>query len=109
MAKGAAAKVRAVGGLPVHRDWALRASVCEGCPIRVVHERISYCGRPFLDQIRREESADGCGCPTHAKAKDPAEHCPLDVTNHPARHTAGQCSCKWCADRAYVTPIASVP
>jgi hypothetical protein len=78
-------------------NWADRAAVCERCPLRVIRGGISYCGTPFLEQIDRTDSADGCGCPTGAKAKDPAEHCPLDARHQPARTQDSRCTCKWCA------------
>jgi hypothetical protein len=95
-AKFAASRLRSLGLLPVRNDWAARAAVCERCPLRVIRGRVSYCGRPFLDEVIRDPATQGCGCPTHAKAKDPAEHCPLDPHNRPASRTDGDCSCKWC-------------
>lgn len=97
MAKSAASKFRSLGALPVYRDWASRATLCERCPLRIIHQGASYCGRPFLHHPRRDNSIDGCGCPTHAKAKAPNEHCPLDQLNRPARLDAARCTCKWCA------------
>jgi hypothetical protein len=97
-AKAAASRWRQMGMAPVHPNWARRAAVCETCPLRVAHRAVSYCGRPFLDQIQRDPQIDGCGCPTIAKAKSPDEHCPLNSSHRPATLTVGgRCTCKWCA------------
>jgi hypothetical protein len=94
-AKSVAAKLRALHGLPVHSEWAARASVCEKCPIRKVYVGVSYCGSPYLRQpIRSAE--EGCGCPTHDKAKDPGEHCPLNRLLQASSQSGGNCDCKWC-------------
>ena len=95
--------MRLMGLLPTRVNWAERASLCERCPLRRVHRGVSYCGQPFLENVNRDPVTDGCGCPTRAKAKDPAEHCPLT-----ARYTAaaitpdGRCNCKWCASESTV-------
>ncbi len=94
-AKSAAARLRSLGALATAPDWAARASVCERCPLRVVRTGVSYCGKPFLDQVEREP-ADGCGCPTREKAKSPDEHCPLDGRHRSAVRQEGECNCKWC-------------
>jgi hypothetical protein len=95
-AKSAAAKLRRAGMIATRVDWAARAAACERCPLRVVRRGVSHCGKPLLEQLHREAS-EGCGCPTHAKAKDPGEHCPLTVRHEPAQTLAGSCDCKWCA------------
>ncbi len=95
-AKSAAAKFRAIGIGQQRVDWAARATVCERCPLRVVEKKVSYCGKPFLQQIERDETLDGCGCPVRAKAQDPAEHCPVTPRHLPAKHVGGACTCKWC-------------
>ena len=97
-AKSAASRLRRLGLLGESADWARRAAVCEGCPLRTIHAGVTYCGRPLLRQVVREPAVDGCGCPTHAKAKSPDEHCPLDRANRPAVHRRGRCTCKWCAE-----------
>jgi hypothetical protein len=94
-AKSAAAKLRRAGLLPVKVDWTRRAETCERCPLLVSRKGVSYCGRPFFEQVDRDQAADGCGCPTHEKAKDPSEHCPLNDRHLPARRDEG-CDCKWC-------------
>lgn len=96
-AKAAGDRLRQMGLLGVRINWAARAEACERCPLRVVHRNISYCGRPFLEKVDRDDALDGCGCPTLAKARDPAEHCPLDPSHRPARRIAGRCTCKWCS------------
>jgi len=96
-AKSAAAKLRNLRILPVRVDWTRRAETCERCPLRVIRRGVSYCGTPFLDLPDRDPATDGCGCPTHDKAKSPAEHCPLTITHRPATETP-RCDCKWCAD-----------
>jgi hypothetical protein len=95
-AKSAASRLRRLGLLPQAANWAARAALCERCPLRVIRGGRSYCGEPFLSRIAREPT-DGCGCPTHAKAKDAAEHCPLDAGHRPAASDGDRCSCKWCA------------
>jgi hypothetical protein len=95
-AKSAAGRLRELGILPQAVDWARRAAVCETCFLRAVRGGVSYCGRPLLQQITRDPALDGCGCPTRAKAKSPAEHCPLDRGNRPSVQDAQGCTCKWC-------------
>ena len=85
-----------MGIVAVHRDWVARATVCERCPLRVVSGGKSYCGNPLLQQVHREVSVDGCGCPTREKARSPEEHCPLTVSHRAARVGSGACDCKWC-------------
>lgn len=97
-AKAAGAGLRQIGLMKQRVDWPARALACERCPMRVIHRKVSYCGRPFLHEFDRDPARDGCGCPTIAKAKDPAEHCPIDAAHRPAaRDAEGRCTCKWCA------------
>jgi hypothetical protein len=96
LGKFATARLRQVGALRVHPRWEARAAVCERCPLRVVRCGTSYCGNPLLSQIDRDPAVDGCGCPCHDKAKDPAEHCPITARHHPSEHRDGSCTCKWC-------------
>lgn len=96
-AKHASSRLRLMGLLREQADWATRASICERCPLRVIHNKRSYCGRPFLQQVDRDPAVDGCGCPIRAKAADPAEHCPLTARHLPASITDGRCNCKWCS------------
>ena len=97
-AKSAASRLRRMGVLPERVDWASRAAACERCPLRVVSAGVSYCGTPFLKQVDRDPALDGCGCPTVAKAKDPAEHCPVTVRHAGATRDATRgCDCKWCS------------
>ena len=95
-AKAATARLRAMGLGATAPDWAPRAEICERCPLRVVRHNVSYCGRPLLERVDRDVETEGCGCPTHAKAKAPDEHCPLDRSNRAAFVIAGNCNCKWC-------------
>jgi hypothetical protein len=95
-ARSARSRLRRMGLLTPSVDWARRASACESCPLRVIQRGISYCGRPLLHQVNRTPSEDGCGCPCREKARDPAEHCPLDWRHRPARRTVEGCTCKWC-------------
>ena len=95
-AKSAAARMREAGLLPVRVDWVRRATECERCPLRVIRCGVSYCGKPFLNQISRQPEVDGCGCPTRVKAKAPDEHCPLNSQNRAAAPTGKTCDCKWC-------------
>jgi hypothetical protein len=104
-AKSAAAKLRGLGVMRIRADWSARATVCERCPLRVISGSTSYCGTPFLDMIDRRPAIDGCGCPTIAKAKDPQEHCPLNLRNQPATRSGGDCDCKWCASNHSVKSI----
>lgn len=96
-AKAAGARLRRLGLLADHTDWATRATICELCPLRTVYRGVSYCGKPFLHKIDRDEAIDGCGCPCQAKARSPQEHCPLDRRNRPATTGIDGCTCKWCA------------
>jgi hypothetical protein len=107
MAKAAAARLRGMGALRTSVDWAGRAAVCERCPLRVVRGGVSYCGTPFLHQIDRDPTIDGCGCPTRDKARAPGEHCPINDRHLAASREGGRCSCKWCAlaDQAAGAPV----
>lgn len=88
--------MRSMGLLPAKVDWIARQRVCATCPLLVVHNKASYCGRPFLQKIDRDPVSDGCGCPTRAKAQDPNEHCPI-TSRYLASHRDGAtCNCKWC-------------
>jgi hypothetical protein len=100
-AKAASAKLRAAG-LGTRIDEAAfqrRLETCQRCPLVVFHQGASHCGTPLLRKLSRDPSIDGCGCPIRAKARDPAEHCPIDPDHRPAEphapHAAG-CPCKWC-------------
>ncbi len=95
-AKSGAARLRGIGLLSVRVDWVARASACERCPLRVVKCGVSYCGTPFLRMPLRDPVIDGCGCPTREKARDPQEHCPINVRHEAATHVDGACTCKWC-------------
>ena len=99
-AKAAKARLRAMGLGANAPDWQRRAETCERCPLRVVRHNVSYCGRPLLERVDRDVETEGCGCPTHAKAKSPDEHCPLDRANRAALVIAGNCNCKWCRAEA---------
>ncbi len=102
-AKSASSRLRRMGLLTERVDWAARAEVCERCPLRVIHKKISYCGRPFLQQVDRDPTVDGCGCPVRAKAMDPAEHCPLTPRHLLATTHGDTCDCKWCS-----SPLAAL-
>ena len=95
-AKSAAARFRQMGMTAEHPGWAARAVICERCPLRVVEKNISYCGKPFLKKIDRDETLEGCGCPVRAKAKDPAEHCPITPRHLASKQSPTGCTCKWC-------------
>ena len=95
-AKAAKARLRAMGLGATAPDWPRRAEACERCPLRVVRLNVSYCGRPLLERVERDSESEGCGCPTHAKAKSPDEHCPLDRSNRATAIVGGRCTCKWC-------------
>jgi hypothetical protein len=99
MAKAAAARLRRLGALNVSDQWETRASICETCPLRRVYRNISYCGNPYIHEIDRDESTQGCGCPCRDKAKSPNEHCPIDRSHRPAARLDGACNCKWCGSR----------
>jgi hypothetical protein len=94
-AKSAAARLRRLGVGDTHPHWAARAELCERCPMRVIRRGVSYCGDPFLDDIHRDVTRQGCGCPTLAKARSPGEHCPLDMRYEAATHDS-TCNCRWC-------------
>ncbi len=95
-AKAAGARLRGLGALRTGHDWTLRAETCERCPLRSIHRGVSYCGTPFMRRILRDEAVEGCGCPCNQKAKDPAEHCPIDARQQPAQRTTTSCNCRWC-------------
>ena len=95
-ARSAAGGLRRLGLLPEAVDWARRAAACEACPLRTIHKGVSYCGRPFLQQIDRVAADHGCGCPTRDKAKAAEEHCPVDSRLRPAAQVPTGCTCKWC-------------
>jgi len=96
--KWAKGRLRSAGVGDVHPEWQARAEACQRCPLVVVDRcGRSYCGRPFLRKVDRDEPTEGCGCPVLAKARDPREHCPRDARfNAPARDEHGNCSCVWC-------------
>jgi len=106
-ARYAKAVVRRAGAAPVHPDWSTRAAICERCHLRVLVGSVSYCGQPLYKKRHRDETEEGCGCPTREKAKAPDEHCPLTASHNAARRDEGsRCDCKWCAatghtDRAW--------
>ena len=95
-AKSTAARLRRAGMLPTRVNWSRRAIACERCPLRVIRKNVSYCGTPFLQMPYRDPATQGCGCPTHDKAKSPTEHCPLTASHLPASTTLTSCDCKWC-------------
>jgi hypothetical protein len=98
------ARLRNLGFRRISPSWQARAAICESCHLRVVRCGISYCGNPLLQQIDRDPTIDGCGCPCRDKAKSPDEHCPIDSHHQPARFDRtsdassdkSECSCKWC-------------
>jgi hypothetical protein len=82
----------------VHPEWETRAEICQRCPLVVVQCRKSYCGKPLLRHLDRDEATDGCGCPVNLKARDPGEHCPRNVAWEASSKTdALTCDCTWCA------------
>lgn len=89
--------VRRAGSTSIHSDWTTRAALCERCHLRVVVGCVSYCGQPMYKKPHRDESVEGCGCPTREKAKSPDEHCPLTTGHLPASQGVAACDCKWCA------------
>lgn len=95
-AKAAGEKLRRMKVLRISQDWVRRAEICERCPLRVTHQGISYCGSPLLRKVMRDPAIDGCGCPTHAKARDPNEHCPLNRYYQPSTNDGETCDCRWC-------------
>ncbi len=95
--KSFSARLRDWGSLSTAPAWQERAEICERCPLRVIRDGICFCGPPLLQKLDRDPTLDGCGCPTHAKAKDPTEHCPLTPRHTPSARSGGQCDCKWCA------------
>lgn len=95
--KRAASVFRSVGVGSIHPQWQARVDLCATCPLLVVSDRKTFCGRPLLRQIQRDEATEGCGCPIMLKAKDPTEHCPRDRVYMPATQTdADTCTCTWC-------------
>lgn len=95
-AKYAGARLRTAGQLPVFPDWRRRVEICRTCPLRVVADGISYCGRPLGQRFfgKSDQPDGGCGCPVADKARDPAEHCPLT-----SETGGGECGCRWCVGR----------
>lgn len=81
-----------------YAGWADRAATCARCPLNVVRCGKSYCGKPLLSQLDRDEATQGCGCPIHLKARDPAEHCPRTARfAASSRLDPARCDCLWCA------------
>lgn len=127
--KAATARLRGAGLTAEYADWAVRAEVCERCPLRVVQCGKSYCGQPLLRRVVRDPAVDGCGCPTRSKAKDPTEHCPITPRHESSARPTGamsigmsigltagaptgqahsDCPCKWCvAVRPQILPAAA--
>ena len=99
-ARYAGAIARRAGAGSVHPNWVTRAEICERCPIRVGVGKVSYCGQPLHRKPHRDQPDDGCGCPTREKARDPSEHCPLNLAHRGAQKAADRCDCKWCATAA---------
>jgi hypothetical protein len=95
--KATSAWARRFGFMETATNWGEKAALCERCHLRVVKCNVSYCGRPFLQHVDRDQSIEGCGCPCIEKAKSPDEHCPLDKCHLPAVNTDGKCTCKWCS------------
>jgi len=95
-AKSASSRMRSMGLLSTRVDWSARTQVCARCPLMVLRNGKSYCGKPFLEKIDRDDVMDGCGCPIQPKAQDPTEHCPLSTSNRKST-TGPNCDCKWCA------------
>lgn len=96
--------VRSVGGVPTYPGWQARAEICARCPVAVTIKGHLYCGRPLLSDLHRRPE-EGCGCPILAKAKDPAEHCPVSPQLLAASQGASPsspCACKWCSARLAV-------
>jgi len=89
--------VRDLTGGSVHPQWQERMEACERCPMRVVQCGKSYCGKPLLKQVEREEHLDGCGCPTRAKARDTQGHCPRTAGYAEPTTTKASCDCVWCS------------
>lgn len=94
-AKKAASVFRAFGTTPTHPRWQARAEICARCPVAHSEGRGLYCGKPLLQQLQRAPH-EGCGCPVSAKAKDPAEHCPVDRVLSARSGEGPACNCKWC-------------
>lgn len=86
---------RDVGVGSVHPHWQARAEICATCPLCVVDRKHTYCGKPLLRQVERDEATEGCGCPILAKARDPAEHCPRNRLFGPSTKDE-RCDCMWC-------------
>ncbi|HZZ43964.1 MAG TPA: hypothetical protein VFE58_13590 [Tepidisphaeraceae bacterium] len=96
-AKYAGSKLRSAGLLPTSNQWLARTAICARCPLYTLREGRAFCGKPFPESITRPPT-EGCGCPLAAKARSPAEHCPLTPQYHPASDKpATPCDCKWCA------------
>jgi hypothetical protein len=96
-AKRARSALRGAGVGKHHAGWADRAAACARCPLSVVVCGKSYCGKPLLRQLDRDEPTQGCGCPIRLKAQDPAEHCPRTFRYEPSsKGDAATCDCVWC-------------
>jgi hypothetical protein len=107
--KRSLALFRSFGATPTYPHWQARAEICARCPLAHTDGKTTTCGRPFLQQMGRRPE-DGCGCPVVEKAKDPAEHCPVDATLSPTptptlsptptptstSTSTAACNCKWC-------------
>ena len=92
----ATAQARRWGNGSIYPLWQVRAEVCETCTMRVVRCGVSYCGKPYLQQVSRDPAVDGCGCPCRDKARSANEHCPIDRKYEAAVPLRRDCTCKWC-------------
>jgi hypothetical protein len=94
--KRSMAVLRSLRAATEHPRWTERAELCARCPVAVTGKRgVVYCGKPFLQQLHRAPH-EGCGCPVADKARDPGEHCPVNLTLDGRIVAMGVCDCRWC-------------
>jgi len=66
------------------KEYERRKRICMGCQARDSEGHRMFrdglaptCGKPWLQQIKRDESKDGCGCDLLTKWQGSTQHCPL--------------------------------
>ena len=75
-AKAASARVRAIGLSRFDDQWTKKATICEGCPLRVVYRKTSYCGSRFSIRCRAMKRSMGADARPTTRLKTPVSTAP---------------------------------